>query len=705
MLNTNTDVLAIASDKPHVGELLSEYNRAMINSSQGNLVTKFDNIRFCRWPGQTDDGKKHSENRSEGDPAWPFEGASDVRARLIDATCNELTALLVGAFQKAEIKAIGVELNDMPVSQIGTTLLRWIRDCKLPQQLYKEATLGAQYALQYGWSAFFVGWQQNISVRTQEISMEQIMGLAQQSGSQVLMELPNLIVSAPEQAAEIMLTAMPTLKAADAKRMVRELAKTGMTSMDEEYVSKNLPEIVALKPWDEIIFPPETADLQRSRVIFRRTWMSEVELREKITTEGWNPDWVERALQQLGKSSSYYNINLLPTTTMMVYNGVNYMNMVEIVYCYTKSLDGDAPAIFYTVICPQAASNRQSDGDSWAIHERLDYAHGEYPFVEFRREQIRRAITDTRGIPELATTDQDEIKAQHDSIRDHTAFSTLPPIKVVKRVGAINKIGPGVSLPVTNQNDYTFMEPPAREPTVAFNLIQRVEQQHAAYFGTNNALVSPMTTQMLQQALVNSWLLSWRSVFRQMFSLCCQYMDPQEIQRITGGQLPQNLSEIHNEFDINVRFDVMNMDKEYIAQKVDFLTKIKQMDTGGVLNANRITEMLIQAVAPEMAGELILNQEQASQKMFKDVQNDIGMMLLGNEALYQENDPAAQTKMQFAQQVLQNNPKAQQALQQDENFKALFENYVKSLQMSIMQQQNAQIGRLGVTPMQQQPGQ
>jgi hypothetical protein len=575
----------------------------------------------------------------------------------------------------------------------------------MPQQLYKEATLAAQYAFQYGWSAFFVGWQQNISVRTQEISMQQIMELAQQSGSQVLMELPNLIASAPEQAAEIMQAAMPDLKASDAKRMVRELAKTGMTSKDEEYVSRNLPEIVALKPWDEIIFPPETADLQRSRVIFRRTWMSEVELREKITTEGWNPDWVERALQQLGKSTTYYNINLLPTTTMMVYNGVNYMNMVEVVYCYTKSLDGDAPAIFYTVICPQAASNRQEDTSSWAIHERLDYAHGEYPFVEFRREQLRRAITDTRSIPELAVTDQDEIKAQHDSIRDHTAFSTLPPIKVVKRVGAINKIGPGVSLPVTNQNDYTFMEPPAREPTVAFNLIQRVEQQHAAYFGTTNGNVPPMVTQMLQQALVNSWLLSWRSVFRQMFSLCCQYMPPEEIERITGGRLPQNLSEIHNEFDINVRFDVMNMDKEYIAQKVDFLTKIKQMDTGGVLNANRITEMLIQAIAPEMASELILNQEQASQKMFKDVQTDIGMMLLGNEALYQENDPAAQTKMQFAQQVMQNNPKAQAALQQDPNFQALFENYVKNLQMSVMQQQNAQIGRLGVTPMQQQPGQ
>jgi hypothetical protein len=385
----------------------------------------------------------------------------------------------------------------------------------------------------------------------------------------------------------------------------------------------------------------------------------------------------------------------------MVYNGVNYMNMVEVVYCYTKSLDGDAPAIFYTVICPQAASNRQSDGDSWAIHERLDYAHGEYPFVEFRREQIRRAITDTRGIPELSQTDQDEIKAQHDSIRDSTAFSTLPPIRVVKRIGAMNKVGPGVQLPVTNANDYTFMDPPARPPNIAFDLIKRVEQQHAAYFGTTNPLVPPQVTQMLQQALVNTWLLSWRSVFRQMFSLCCQYMAPEEIQRITGGQLPQNLSEIHNEFDFNIRFDVMNLDKEYIAQKIEYLKSIRQMDSGGVLNSNRLTEMMIQAIAPEMSAELIMTEQQASQKLFKDVQTDIAMMLLGNEASYQENDPTAQAKLQYSQQVIQSNPKAQAALQSDENFQQLFQNYIKNLEMSVMQKQNAQIGRIGVSPIQQ----
>jgi hypothetical protein len=129
------------------------------------------------------------------------------------------------------------------------------------------------------------------------------------------------------------------------------------------------------------------------------------------------------------------------------------------------------------------------------------------------------------------------------------------------------------------------------------------------------------------------------------------------------------------------------------------------MDAGGVLNRNRLTEMMIQAIAPEMAQELVMNQAQASQKMYKDVQTDIGMMLLGNEALYQENDPTAQMKLQYAQQILQQNPKAQGALQNDPNFQQLFQNYVKSLQMSVMQQQNAQIGRIGVNPMQQQPGQ
>jgi hypothetical protein len=68
------------------------------------------------------------------------------------------------------------------------------------------------------------------------------------------------------------------------------------------------------------------------------------------------------------------------------------------------------------------------------------------------------------------------------------------------------------------------------------------------------------------------------------------------------------------------------------------------------------------------------------------------------EPQYVENDPAAQSKMQFVQDIVQKNPKVQAAAQQDQQFQMLFQNYTKNLQMSVSQQQNKSIGRIGVTP-------
>jgi hypothetical protein len=51
---------------------------------------------------------------------------------------------------------------------------------------------------------------------------------------------------------------------------------------------------------------------------------------------------------------------------------------------------------------------------------------------------------------------------------------------------------------------------------------------------------------------------------------------------------------------------------------------------------------------------------------------------------------------------MQKNPKAQQAAQGDQQFQALLQNYFKNLQMSVSQQENKTIGRIGVTPVSDQ---
>ncbi len=58
----------------------------------------------------------------------------------------------------------------------------------------------------------------------------------------------------------------------------------------------------------------------------------------------------------------------------------------------------------------------------------LGYAHGEYPFVLYRREYLSRKLHDSRGLPEPGKPWQDQIKAHKDARIDAASLGVLPPI-------------------------------------------------------------------------------------------------------------------------------------------------------------------------------------------------------------------------------------------------------------------------------------
>jgi hypothetical protein len=159
------------------------------------------------------------------------------------------------------------------------------------------------------------------------------------------------------------------------------------------------------------------------------------------------------------------------------------------------------------------------------------------------------------------------------------------------------------------------------------------------------------------------------------------------------------VSEIANMYDFELKFDIRNLYVDFVMEKLTAITSsVLPLDSGGVIDKNKLVAKALEAIAPDMAKELIIDQTSASQKMYRDVQTDIALMILGNEPQYVENDPTAETKMQFVQDIMSKNPVAQQQSQSNQTFQMIFQNYVKNLQMSIMQQQNKQIGRIGVTP-------
>jgi hypothetical protein len=698
--NNRRDKLALASDAPDIQELVREFRRSLYNGGNTAEIAENDDLRYCKWAGQTNDGKKHSENRKNGDPALPFEGASDVRIRLIDRVINEMVSLWINSWKASKLRVSGLKVDDGMNAAAMTTLLEHVIGSKLRIEARREAELYAQYALQYGWSAMNVTWEQEIGLQPQVMRLSEIISLAQQLAQSEpenpAVRLPDAIMSGQDDEMAISMFAgvIPNASRDELQRLVTELREQGQSTIFFESIIKNLPRLTALKPYDEIAFPPETIELQKARVIFRRLYMSEVELRSFIKSDNWDSEAVEDALQTSGNLSWYTDPSIVPVANMIGSQDYRSRHLVEILYAYVKQIDENGNiCIYYTAFCPNGKRN------VFFKHEKLEYSHGKYPFVELRREHIRKSIMESRGIPEILVTEQAELKAQHDAFRDRTALETTPPILIKKRIQGINKIGPAMQLPVASNDDYTYLTPPRSSPNLSLELINQIEKNAANYFGLTHEAVAPQKSQMLQQMSVDGWLNTWAEIYTQLLQLCLQYMPQEELQKITGVPISIGSIDVANSFDFEVKFDVRDLDNEYVMKKLQSISQfVLPMDAGGVLDRNKLVAKLVEAISPDVAKDIILDQQSASQKMYNDIQNDVLKMMAGIEPQYVENDPAAGTKMQYLQQIAGKSPKVQQAVQGDQMTNALFQNYQKNLQMSIMQQQNKEIGRTGVTP-------
>ena len=556
--------------------------------------------------------------------------------------------------------------------------------------LTRDVELLSQYLWTYGWAGVHITWQQEMGQKEQYLTMDQVMALAAQSpeGS-VLADFPNLIANheADDQSAELIMAAFPNLKKRRALKAVRELRDEGECDFPVPTMVTNKPMVAALAPWDELAFPPETTDIQSARVVFRRYYMTEAQLLNKVETDDWDEEWAQEAINTMGRFSNYADYSY---TSGLANNSVmDRENLIEIVYAYQKSIDEDGvPGVFYTVFSPQV-------GDKWGYFEALDYGHGQYPFVVWRSEMIHRQICESRGVPEVCMTWQEEVKAQRDSIFDYTSLATLPPIEVPKTRGGNLKIGPAIQIPVLRRGEIGFLQPPAREPGVAFQLIEAVMAQTDRYFGRPTEKVAPAVTQMRQQRIINNWLHGWTEAFRQVLTLTLQYVGPEEIQRVTASQtaLPQDIQD----FDVMLKFDVRELSTDLVTEKLKAIsTLVLPLDTAGVIDRAKLISVALRAIDPNLASELVMQQGPASQKMFNETNDELALISLGNPPQLRENDPTAAMRLQFSQQVLQSNPKYQQQLQQDQLFQANLQKYIENLQFSVQQQQNAVTGRLGV---------
>ena len=774
-MDTQEILSKVGDGSPKVSELILEFKR---NGSQGDAygrMTNAEEVRLARWPGQSDDGKKHAANLAEGKEPFPWEGASDVKNYLADSAVNENVALCYMAFWNAVLKIAGGTENDVSDAATATEYLDWMLHFQLLRELDTEVELSAQYFFSQGATALHVTWEREIGRKLETVKLEELMAMGaasraqltqgqqgqppfpqddegeaplpspeQQQLQEVLAALPMLILDPTQEAeaikaiqylyeqyvtqnipsgietADILLLSVSRARAA-----VKALRTEGECELPMPYLCKNQPCISALKPFRDFVLPVEVGDIQTSPVVFVRVLLTEVQLRQRVLSDNCDATWAEEAVKSKGKFSTWQLLNPYSTTGTWNWRAVDNRSwLIEVVYAYYKQVDEDGVTqLQYTVFSPHVTRDPKAAGDADELCAKNGICTNprpDYPLILGRRERFDRSWLATRGIPEITATDQNIGKAMLDNTIDMASMAAVPPLNVPKGMSTRYKIGPASQNEFVPGREAHFMPMPNGNLQPAAEVMALIQQRVARYFGLFHAEVPGQLSAMMMQPVVKKFLTMWGEALQMAYELSVKFA-PENIEKVTGTEPSADL----DAWKYVMHFDAGQFQPELMDAKIKAFSDAAATDSTGSFDQAKLAQFKARMIDPAMAKELIIPQGQASVKIFKDTQNDILNMFAGSEAQYGDmsNDAAAPTKMQAAMQILEANPNYLKALdpamvakllgpqaaqqlaarqqqaggaQPDARFNALLENYLKSLQLGIEQQQNKQVGRTGV---------
>lgn len=686
-----------ASDEPFRDELVAELDE--IAGRAGEIYTRrldAEDVRRCRWDGQSADGRKWSGKMDK--PAFPWEGAADTRVRLADEIINDHVQLYTEAFFAAKLQARAIESGDLERANNVSTLLRWLRDGLLHEELLTEVELAAQWREgdDPGMCVVSCLWKRETALEMQTLTIEEALAAAAEvTGSEEAGEDLILSRALEAQALDLMEQAWPQIKRPRLRKALRELRKNGTTELPVSYVKANRPCIRALRIFEDIFFPPGTTDLQRARILFTREWLTEVELAERKLSEDWDGDWIEAVLE-VGPGGCIARAGGNAGTEWAFRSFEEKQeSLYEVWRAYYRAHDEmGIPAMQETIF-------HHGVRDAWAKHGPLGHPDGDYPFTVMRREVLSRELTDSRGIPQLVVTQQVEVKIQRDCRAAATQLATLPMMKILKRRGGVELVlGPAAQLRVERMDELEW-QPPPPFPSASLEIEKATRQDMESYFARPGEGVAPARVQLYAQSKLRTWNAGWKAVFSQALGLMQRFMDPVEIERVTGQPAEEFTKEmIRGRYDLTVEVDARDMDLDFLVKKMEIVGKyVLPADQAGTFDVAGIAKEVLGAVDSRWAQRYVRDSGAVSMQEIEEEQTALVKMANGIEVPLRERGVNAKLRLQVIEQTLSTSPKLQEALTEPDGlFAKLLENHKKNLQHMIDQEQNKMIGRTGTAP-------
>lgn len=662
-----------------------------------------DDATYCRWDGQAPDGTK-DKNVLGKDP-FPFDGASDSRVRMVDTIISRRVRYRMAGARRATRNIVGMESTDGAFAGKMRTLLKWITSRKQGRSFWRELKKVARWMdcdVPAG-AVMGIYWEYDTQLERKTLSLEEAVVLrlellgeiATAEDAQVTGEIltdENRI----EDAKGIVAGILPHLKPNQVARVAKELRSTGSATYPNPYARSGLT-VTAHRLYEDMFVRSNVRELQEASAIFVREWLKATQLKARELTHGYSKAFITKVLTH-EKSSAISEVANMQTAGD--YSKTAYVDPdahkgeFEIWTAYTRAADEDGiPGIYIETFHHEVDESAKE-------RELLDYAHGQYPCVDFWNETITNRLMDSRSTSELGMTDQAALKRQTDTFSDHTSITVLPSVFVpMKDPQKRLVIGPLRQIPRRRREDYEFMQAPAY-PQASETEREAIMRRVALYFGLPYEGIDPNEVILQMQELVDDFMDPMAEVFGQMLQLWQQYGSDEELQRIVGGKgvaVPRTREDIQGRFDLDLTFDVRTVDFGFLKELASVLSEmVIPNDTQATIQYDRLVRRLFEMADPNLAEDTLQDVETASQQEVDDEENNFAKIYAGIEPEMKEKGQNWPLRLQVIEGIVKKNPASYAGMQ--EPSKAILAARMKHLQFMIQQRENAQTGRVGATP-------
>lgn len=682
------------SKTPDVKKLGALYEKAY--NAMGNLrnYTKdFANVRYCNWEGRSKDGRKYG---SEIKPAFPWNGASDLRVFAIDDVINKTVASLMRALWKARLIGIPRGSADYEKAQLIACFLESY--FKGLPNVRREMKLALNWAITFGAVGFLVGWKTEKSIVRRAVSAKEIGEYSEillsflaegddEEGDFEVQNLPNY-ESALKEACELF-----KFSKAKGKEFLENLKLFGVAEVDGAEVTKDEAFIKALSLGYDLIVPYDVDDIEDAPYVFLVERLTASEVVRRASTRGWNADFVAELLNSPDCRDEVKG-NFFKGTQ----KDISLQSKVfKVVTAYYSCVDKNN--ILTRRYC---VFNPEIDG-KFAESDILDLKPLRYPFIIYTAEDAERDILNSRGFAEIGEGWQREIKTQKDMRIDAASLAINPP-KFFKAGMQITQFKPGAFIPMKSADMRTLEEFRTNANLSASAEIEdSLSLQMVSHFG-GIAGERENTDATAQRAdLIQDFFVFAGKILKHLQWLCSQYapqvinfynaessqVEPEQIER---ADFAENL-------DIVFSYDYNDENFDRFIQKFDIAARFVQaFDRNGDVKGLQFLRRLLTGLFPSDSRSFISNEEESTTREVLETQSDLAA-LYSNQPVNAPEKCNAELRLQIVGQWMQS-PNTQARLQSDEEFAQSVQTYVDQLNFQLQQRQNAVIGRLGTAPAQ-----